>query len=108
MDEKTFVKLREAVVGLYYQGRKGFFRETFNEAARIFTRNDIELFSPGGSVQRNINTILYFKHLNKCQKIVQEWSEKIGAEDWKQLLVIVDKIEAAAMATIEPGDDDAL
>jgi hypothetical protein len=36
--------------------------------------------------------------------VVQEWSEKIGAEDWKQLLVIVDKIEAAAMATIEPED----
>jgi hypothetical protein len=85
-------------------GRKGFFRETFNEAFRIFTRNDIDLFSPGASVQREINTILYFKHLNQCQQVVQEWSEKIAAEDWKQLLVIVDKIEAAAMATIEPED----
>jgi hypothetical protein len=105
MKEEKFNKLREEVVELYYKGDRQFFAETFRPASQIFHRNDIELFSPGGSVQRKVDTILYSKHLNRCNEIVQDWSEKMNVEDWKELLKIVDKIEQASLARIQLKDD---
>jgi hypothetical protein len=100
MNEETFVKLRDTVVGLCRDWPREQRRATFGVAGRIFRNNGVEIFHPGGSVQRKVITILRHKHFGECESFVQNYQQKINAEEWKEVLKIVDQIEAVALAEI--------